>query len=98
VINAVFFIRPRCRGDWPVDYTWKGIPIRRAACRLTVFLGECLRFNDKKNPAHQDFFARDVIHALPAVTDLQRAAPGAHIDWVVEESLAPIARLHPGVE
>ncbi|MDB5810242.1 MAG: Lipopolysaccharide heptosyltransferase [Betaproteobacteria bacterium] len=39
----------------------------------------------------------DVIHALPAVTDLKAVVPDAHIDWVVEESLLPIVRLHPGV-
>jgi heptosyltransferase-1 len=40
----------------------------------------------------------DVIHALPAVTDVKAALPDAQIDWVVEESLAAIARLHPGVD
>lgn len=40
----------------------------------------------------------DVIHALPAVTDLKAALPRAQIGWVVEESLVPIVRLHPGVD
>ncbi len=40
----------------------------------------------------------DVIHALPAVTDLKSALPRAHLGWVVEESLVPIAKLHPGVD
>lgn len=39
----------------------------------------------------------DVIHNLPVVTDLRAHFPDAAIDWVVEESLADIARLHPGV-
>ena len=39
----------------------------------------------------------DVIHALPAITDLKAAGAAARIDWVVEEPLAAIARLHPGV-
>lgn len=39
----------------------------------------------------------DVIHALPVVTDILRAHPGATIDWVVEPPFAPLARLHPGV-
>ncbi len=40
----------------------------------------------------------DVIHALPAVTDLKAAGAAARIDWVVEESLVPIVKLHPGVD
>lgn len=40
----------------------------------------------------------DVIHALPAVTDMKSAGAVARIDWVVEESLVAIARLHPGVD
>lgn len=39
----------------------------------------------------------DVIHQLPAVTDLRTHFPDAHIDWVVEESFAKIPGLHPGV-
>jgi heptosyltransferase I len=39
----------------------------------------------------------DVIHALPAVTDILRHEPSAKIDWVVEESFAELPRLHPGV-
>jgi heptosyltransferase I len=39
----------------------------------------------------------DVVHALPAVTDLRRVLPQATIDWAVEETLADIPRLHPAV-
>ena len=39
----------------------------------------------------------DVIHNLPVVTDFRAHFPAAAIDWVVEEDLADIARLHPGV-
>jgi heptosyltransferase-1 len=39
----------------------------------------------------------DVIHALPAITDLQAAGVAERIDWVLEEPLMAIARLHPGV-
>ena len=39
----------------------------------------------------------DVIHALPVVTDIVRALPAAHIDWVVEEGFADLPRLHPAV-
>src|ERR1700758_2830417 len=39
----------------------------------------------------------DVVHALPAVTDLARHVPGARIDWVVEEPFAAIPRLHRDV-
>jgi heptosyltransferase-1 len=39
----------------------------------------------------------DVIHNLPAVSDMVIHAPGAEIDWVVEEGFAEIPRLHPAV-
>jgi heptosyltransferase-1 len=39
----------------------------------------------------------DVIHNLPVVNDIHRAWSGVTVDWVVEESFAPIARLHAGV-
>ena len=39
----------------------------------------------------------DVIHALPAVTDLIAVGAAAQIDWVVEEPLRAIAGLHAGV-
>lgn len=39
----------------------------------------------------------DVIHTLPALTDALRVIPGLQVDWVVEESFADIAALHPAV-
>lgn len=39
----------------------------------------------------------DVVHCLPAVTDLLRAEPDAVVDWVVEEAFEPIPQFHPGV-
>lgn len=39
----------------------------------------------------------DIIHNMPVVTDILNRFPDAQIDWVVEESFADIARLHPGV-
>lgn len=39
----------------------------------------------------------DVVHTLPAVTDMQRALDGVQIDWLVEQPFASIAALHPGV-
>lgn len=39
----------------------------------------------------------DVVHALPAVSDMQRALPGLQVDWVVEKSFAAIAHAHAGV-
>ena len=39
----------------------------------------------------------DVIHCLPAVSDLSRQVPDLSLDWVIEDSLADIARLHPAV-
>jgi heptosyltransferase-1 len=39
----------------------------------------------------------DVINALPAVSDMRRRVPGLTLDWVVEEQLSEIPRLHPAV-
>lgn len=39
----------------------------------------------------------DVVHAMPAVQDLQAALPGAQIDWVVESAFAPLVRQCAGV-
>lgn len=39
----------------------------------------------------------DVIHAMPALSDLARAHPDIEIDWLVEEGFASIAALHPAV-
>ena len=39
----------------------------------------------------------DVVHALPAVSDMLRMQPGIEIDWLVEAPFTAIARLHPGV-
>ncbi len=40
----------------------------------------------------------DVVHALPAVSDMQRAVPGVQVDWVVEKSFAAIAQAHAGID
>jgi heptosyltransferase-1 len=39
----------------------------------------------------------DVVHNLPAVTDIQQRFPNVSIDWVVEEAYAALVRLHPAV-
>src|SRR5918992_3585397 len=39
----------------------------------------------------------DVVHNCPAVSDAARAAPGAAIDWIVEEPFAGIAAMHGAV-
>ncbi len=39
----------------------------------------------------------DVVHNCPAVSDVARAAPGAAIDWVVEEAFAGVAAMHARV-
>jgi len=39
----------------------------------------------------------DVVHALPAVSDMHRALPGLQVDWLVEAPFAAIPRLHAGV-
>lgn len=40
----------------------------------------------------------DVIHCLPAVSDMSRQVPDLTLDWVIEEQLSEIARLHPAVD
>lgn len=40
----------------------------------------------------------DVVHALPAVSDMHRALPGLRVDWLVESPFAAIPRLHAGVQ
>ncbi|MDD3759298.1 MAG: lipopolysaccharide heptosyltransferase I [Acidithiobacillus sp.] len=39
----------------------------------------------------------DVLHTLPAITDLQRNGKDVELDWLIEPAFAPIARWHPGV-
>lgn len=39
----------------------------------------------------------DVVHMLPAVTDIRRAYPEVQIDWVVDESFAELPPLHPAI-
>jgi heptosyltransferase-1 len=39
----------------------------------------------------------DVIHNLPVASDIQAKVPEAVIDWVVEEGLCALPRLHPGI-
>ncbi len=40
----------------------------------------------------------DVVHNLPAVSDIAAHLPDARIDWLVEEAFADIPALHPAVE
>ena len=40
----------------------------------------------------------DLIHTLPAVSDLARMRPDVELHWLCEESFADIARLHPFVK
>ena len=39
----------------------------------------------------------DVVHALPAVSDMAQHVPDLVIDWMVEESFQAIPELHPAV-
>jgi heptosyltransferase I len=40
----------------------------------------------------------DVIHHMPAMTEVRRNRPAAHLSWVVEEAFAPLVRLHAAVD
>ena len=39
----------------------------------------------------------DLVHMLPAISDIARHVPGASIDWLAEESFAEIPSWHPAV-
>lgn len=39
----------------------------------------------------------DLVHMLPAISDIARHVPGACIDWVVEENFAEVPSWHPAV-
>ncbi len=39
----------------------------------------------------------DVVHALPALSDIARARPALAVDWLVERPFDAIVRLHPAV-
>jgi heptosyltransferase-1 len=39
----------------------------------------------------------DVVHALPAISDIARHCTDMAVDWMVEESFVAIPALHPGV-
>lgn len=39
----------------------------------------------------------DLVHMLPAISDIARHVPDPHIDWVAEESFAEIPAWHPAV-
>ena len=39
----------------------------------------------------------DIVHALPAASDMARAMPGIRIDWLVEQNFASIPAHHPAV-
>lgn len=40
----------------------------------------------------------DVVHALPAISDMARAIPGIQIDWLVERSFAAMPNQHRAVQ
>ncbi|MEN6288159.1 lipopolysaccharide heptosyltransferase I [Bordetella pertussis] len=39
----------------------------------------------------------DLVHMLPAISDIARYVPDTHIDWVAEEAFADIPKWHPAV-
>ena len=39
----------------------------------------------------------DLVHILPAISDIAKNVPGAQIDWLVEEAFASIPAWHPAV-
>ena len=40
----------------------------------------------------------DVVHHMPALTDARKAHPDATFSWLVEETFAPLVRLHPAID
>jgi heptosyltransferase-1 len=39
----------------------------------------------------------DVVHTLPALSDMLAHCPGVEVDWLVERAFAAVPELHPGV-
>jgi heptosyltransferase-1 len=39
----------------------------------------------------------DVLHTLPAISDMQRYRPDVELHWLLEPAFAPLAHLHPAV-
>jgi len=39
----------------------------------------------------------DIVHALPAIDYLRKAAPGAEVDWAVDRRFAPLLEGNPGL-
>ena len=39
----------------------------------------------------------DVVHTMPAISDIAANVPNAHIDWLVETSFAALPSMHPAV-
>jgi heptosyltransferase-1 len=39
----------------------------------------------------------DIVHALPAATDLRRERPGFELEWLAEEAFRDLPALHPGI-
>ena len=39
----------------------------------------------------------DIVHSLPAITDLAERRPDAHVAWAVEEAYVDLVKLHPAV-
>jgi heptosyltransferase-1 len=40
----------------------------------------------------------DVVHHLPAITDVRERWPNAHVAWAIEPAYADLVRLHPAVD
>lgn len=40
----------------------------------------------------------DVVHHMPALAEARAALPDARFSWAVEESFAPLVRLHPAID
>jgi len=59
-----------------------------------VITGE---FNQARSLIVKTSSMGDVIHAMPALSDLLVHRPDLAVDWAVEESFADLVRLHPGV-
>lgn len=40
----------------------------------------------------------DIVHAMPAISDMAQSVPGIHIDWLVERSFAALPSQHRAVD
>jgi len=71
-----------------------GAPGRRPYNRVILTLVAAAPLTERSYLFVKTSSLGDIVHSMPAVTELARRMAPARIDWVVEETYAPLLRLH----